>query len=1054
MTTQLACRACGGEPRPGARFCDICGAPVAEPTPAEYKQVTVLFADVVRSMEIASQLGAERLREIMIDLFNRSAAVVQRYGGTVDKFTGDGIMALFGAPVAFEDHAFRACLAALDIQTEADLLSAQVNRRDGVTLQLRIGLDSGQVITGEFGSNVMSYTAIGEHVGTAQRMESVAPVGGVMLSDATARLARDHVALGKPEMVLVKGFDEPIPARLLRHPKQNRSVVGTGESPLVGRQWELTALEAILERSIHGHGCVVGVAGPPGIGKSRLIQEVAAMAAARGVDVYSTFCESHTSELPFHAIARLLRAGLGVTDLDRIAARAMVRAQVPEADPQDLLLLDDVLGIAEPDPQLPQIDPDARRRRLTRLVNAASLARTTAAVYVIEDAHWIDAVSESMLVDFLAVTPQTPSLMLITYRPEYRGALVGLPNSQTISLAPLDDSETLTLVSELLGPDPAVHELSKTIADRAAGNPFFALEIMRDLAERGLLQGDRGAYLLRGEPGSVSVPATLHATIAARIDRLGRNAKRTLTAAAVVGSRFTAELLSHLGIEPAIDELLESELIDQIRFTPRPEYAFHQPLVRTVAYESQLRSDRAGMHRRLAAAIEAAHAESADEYAALIAEHLEAAGDLRDAYSWHMRAASWSANRDVAAAQVSWERARKIADALPADDEDRLAMRIAPRTLSCANAFRAHIDVSGARFDELRELCDAAGDKASLAIAMAGLIGEHFVHGSMREGVLLASEHTALIESLGDPTLTVGLSPSPIAARLTVGDVTEVLRWSQLVIDLADGDLAKDSIILGAPAAAAYASRSVSRWALGRPGWRDDIERAVTMVRGSDSMSVGVALTYGYCMAIGNEVLLPDDDTLRNIEDAVSTAERSADDIALSFALMTKGLALLCRGPGRRAEGLDLLQQVHEMCLSNRFYLAHRPILDVWIAHGTAMDDAGFSTLPRLRAACNELFGAGQFAHCIVTSQFLAEMLIERRADGDLTEAADVIDRLAAVSILDDWVTRDLTLLRLRALLGRAGGDEDSYRELRDRYREMANDLGYEGHMELAAAMD
>ncbi|WP_317155334.1 ATP-binding protein [[Mycobacterium] appelbergii] len=1027
---------------------------MAEPTPAEYKQVTVLFADVVRSMGIASALGAERLREIMTELFNLSAAVVQRYGGTVDKFTGDGIMALFGAPVALEDHAFRACLTALEIQTQAGLLAAQVQVRDGVTLQLRIGLDSGQVIAGEFGSSAVSYTAIGEHVGMAQRMESIAPAGGVMLSDSTARLTQDHVILGEPQRVHIKGFDEPISARLLRQPKPNRSVADTDESPLVGRQWELTALEAMLERSIHGHGCVVAVTGPPGIGKSRLVQEVITLAATRGVEVYSSFCESHTSGVPFYAIARLLRAGFGVAELGRSAARTKVRAQVPEADPEDLKLLDDLLGIAEPDSQLPQIDPDARRRRLTKLVNAASLARTTAAVYVIEDAHWIDTVSESMLADFLAVTPQTPSLMLITYRPDYRGALTALPSSQTIALAPLDDLEISMLVSASLGTNSEVRELSETITSRAAGNPFFAMEITRDLAERGLLDGERGAYVLRGEPGAISVPATLQSAIAARIDRLAPNAKRTLTAAAVIGSRFTADLLSCVGIEPAIDELIESALIAQVRFTPQAEFAFHHPLVRTVAYESQLRSDRAVLHRRLAAAIESAHPASADENAALIAQHLEAAGDLRDAYSWHMRAATWSTNRDVAAAQVSWERAGKIADALPDDDADRLTMRIAPRTLSCANAFRAHIDVTGARFDELRELCDQAGDKASLAVAMAGLIGEHFVHGNIRDGVLLASEHTALIESLGDPTLFVGLSVSPIAARLTVGDIADVARWSQLVIDLADGDLAKGGIILGAPLAAAYASRSVGRWALGRPGWHEDIERAVTMVRGSDPMSLGVALTYGYCMAIGNEVLLPDNNTLLNIDEALSIAERSADDIALGFARMTKGIALLYRGPEHRAEALDLLQQVHEMCVTNRFYLAHRPVLEVWIAHGSAMADGHFSTLPLLRDAYEELFSEGQFAHCIVTSQFLAEMLIARGADGDLREAADVVDRLAAVSILDDWVTREVTLLRLRALLCRANGDEDSYRHLRDRYREKSNALGYEGHMALAAVMD
>ena len=193
------------------------------------------------------------------------------------------------------------------------------------------------------------------------------------------------------------------------------------ESNLVGRRWEMSAVEGLLDRAVDGHGAVVGVVGPPGIGKSRLVREVSAMAAARGVEVFTAFCESHTSQVPFHAVARLLRAATGVEGLDAQAARDRVRDRVPDADPEDLVLFDDLLGIADPDAALPRIDPDARRRRLTALVNAASLARETPAVYVVEDAHWIDEVSESMLADFFTVIPQTPSLVLVTYRPEYRG---------------------------------------------------------------------------------------------------------------------------------------------------------------------------------------------------------------------------------------------------------------------------------------------------------------------------------------------------------------------------------------------------------------------------------------------------------------------------------------------------------------------------------------------------------------------------------------------------------------------------------------------------------
>ena len=424
------------------------------------------------------------------------------------------------------------------------------------------------MIAGEIGSASLGYTAIGEQVGMAQRMESVASPGGVMLSASTARLVEGTAVLGEPESVRIKGAEEPVAARRLLGMGDQHHAVSRAESNLVGRRWEMSAVEALLERAVAGQGAVVGVIGSPGIGKSRLVREVSAMAGAGHVDVFTAFCESHTSQVPFHAVARLLRAATGVEGLDEQTARDRVRDGIPEADPEDVLLFDDMLGIADPTAPLPAIDPDARRRRLTALVNAASLAREAPAVYVVEDAHWIDAVSESMLADFFTVIPQTPSLVLVTYRPDYEGALARIHGTQTIALAPLNDPETAALVSELLGADPSVGALGQTIADRAAGNPFFAEEIVRELAERGVLRGESGAYISTAEVAEVSVPATLQATIAARIDRLPPEAKRTLSAAAVIGSRFNLDLLTQLGVEPAVADLVAAQFIDQVEIHP------------------------------------------------------------------------------------------------------------------------------------------------------------------------------------------------------------------------------------------------------------------------------------------------------------------------------------------------------------------------------------------------------------------------------------------------------------------------------------------------------
>ncbi|HXO11426.1 MAG TPA: adenylate/guanylate cyclase domain-containing protein, partial [Mycobacterium sp.] len=618
MTAGVACGSCGTGLREKAKFCDECGAPTtASGDTAKYKQVTVLFADVVHSMDLAAALEMERYREVMTELVSRSAAAVQRYGGGTVESTGDGVMGIFGAPIALEDHAFRGCLAALAIQDEANRLAAEVQRRDGVDLRVRVGLNSGQVIAGEIGSGSLGYATTGESVGFAQRMESVAPPGGVMLSESTARLVEHTVMLGEREWVRIKGADEPVCARRLVGIGPRNTLVGRAEVGLVGRRWEMTAIDAMVDRTIGGRGGVVNVVGPPGIGKSRAAREAAALAAGRGVEVFWAFCESHAGDIPFRVVAQLLRAGTGVADLDGDAARMRVRARVPDADPQDLLLFDDLLGIADPEVPLPQIDPDARRRRLTTMINAASLARTEPALYVIEDAHWIDGVSESMLADFLTVIPRTPSMVLITSRPEYRGALTQVAGAQTIALAPLGDSDTVALLAELLGPDPSVAELAAIIAERAAGNPFFAEEMVRELLQRSVLAGERGSYVCGTNATEVTVPATVQAAIAARIDRLSAPARRTLNAASVIGARFEAELLAALGIDAMFDELLSAELIDQVRFTPSAEYAFHHPLVRAVAYESQLKSDRAEWHRRLATAIQGRSPGSVEENAAL-----------------------------------------------------------------------------------------------------------------------------------------------------------------------------------------------------------------------------------------------------------------------------------------------------------------------------------------------------------------------------------------------------------------------------------------------------
>jgi len=1053
--TGFRCGSCGAQLPPDSRFCNKCGAPIAPAaTSAEYKQVTVLFADVVHSMDIAAAVGPERLREIMADLADRCAAVVQRYGGTVDKFTGDGIMAVFGAPAALEDHAIRACMAALGVQEETTRLAAEVKDRDGVDLQLRVGLNSGEVIAGEIGSGPFGYTAVGEQVGMAQRMESVAPPGGVMLSASTARLVDGAATLGESELVQIKGGEAPVSAHRLLGVPEGRHAAGRAESNLVGRQWEMAAVEGLLKRVLDGHGAVVTVVGSPGIGKSRLVREVAALAAARDVEVFSAYCESHAIDIPFHVVSRLLRAAIGVRGLDAPAARERVRSRVPDADPEDLLLLDDLLGIADPALQLPKIDPDARRRRLTALVNAASLARQAPAVYVIEDAHWIDEVSESMLAEFFTVIPQTPSLVLVTYRPEYEGALARIHGAQTIALAPLSNSETTALVFELLGSDPSVGGVITVITEKAAGNPFFAEEIVRDLAERGVLHGDRSAYESTADVSVVSVPATLQATIAARIDRLAPAAKRTLSAAAVIGSRFSRDLLETLGIDPVFDSLVGGELIDQIRFARQPEYVFHHPLVRTVAYESQLKSDRAELHRRVAAAIEVREPESAEEHAALIAEHLEAAGDLGEAFGWHMRAGTWLTVRDISAALTSWRRARQVADALPADDPGGLAMRIAPRALICATSWRAGGSAAeAAGFDELRDLASAAGDKASLAMGMAGLVPGLLVRARYRESSQLASEFTSLVESIGDPSLTAALLWAALAPKLQVGEITGVIRLAQRVIDLADGDPHKGYLVIESPLALATVWRGLAWACRAEPGWKDEVERGVDLARVFAPMGHPVMLAVAYGGGISNGMLRADAAVLRETAAALEFAQRQGDDMALASAQLARGIALVQQDGPQRAEGLDLLAKAREPAVQGRFNMVVLSLMDIEVAKQKARTGDLDGAIKLLQFAVEDEFNSGEMIWRGAVVAALVELLLDRGAQGDIPAAEAAVQRLAAVPVEPGFVLFEVALLRLRALLARAHGDDTAYAHLRDRYRDMAKTLGFEGHIAWAEAM-
>ncbi|KRE28509.1 hypothetical protein ASG82_07300 [Mycobacterium sp. Soil538] len=1008
-----------------------------------------MFADVVRSMTLAAVLDSEQLRDLMGDLFNTCGAVIQRYGGTVNQFTGDGIMALFGAPVTLEDHAVRACVAALEIQREVVLLGADIRGRHGLELAVRVGLDSGDVVVGQIGSTSTVYTAIGAHVGMAQRMESVAPPGGVMLSETTSRLVEHAAVLGAVEMVTVKGAATPVRARRLQAMSATRTLAARREATLIGRNRERELIADLLDEALRARGCVVGVSGPAGIGKSRICRDLVTTARTVQVVTYTTFCESHCSGLPFHALARLLRDAFRIDDIAPGAARSTLRTHLPSADPDDLVMLDDLLGIRDATVSAPDIPADARRRRLAPLIDDALASREGTAVYIIEDAHWIDEASESLIIDLIRGATLSRSMVMITYRPEYRGALAQLQGLRRCALGPLADSAVKAMTAELLGDHPSMREVAGYIIERSAGNPFYVQEIIRELAERQVIAGERGAYRRQRELAGVSVPDTLQATIGARLDRLSGTAKRTLNAAAVIGSRFDTDLLTVVLGEAdrstgdALAELVHAELIDQVLFSPRAEFAFRHALVRTVAYESQLKSARARVHRRLAAAMERTGTAGTDDHAALIAGHLEAAGDDRDAFGWHMRAGAWLTNKDINAARRSWQRARALADRLPAGEPDRATMRITPRALLCGSAWRAGAGTT-ADFNELRELCVTAESRVPLVMGMAGAISTSAVKGRIAEALQLAPEYLRLLDTIADPALTVGMLYPVIHAKYEAGQMFDALTLSQRVIDLAGGDAIKGNFLTGSPLAFATAMRASARCALGIAGWRSDFDEAMDIARVDPTTYVSTVM-FKYLLGVPIGAVAVNEAALGDTAEALQIAQRCSEDFALYSAQLARGIVLVAGGGADRSTGLALLDEARTAASNDEFIASVVAVVDVQVAVDQARSgdlDAAVETAQR---ALSTVGVGGAALHLGTATAVLVESLVRRGGEADLRRAHAALDRLEARSVDPGFALHELASLRMRGVLARAEHDEDAYRSYIRRYQAFRHTLQFDG---------
>ena len=531
----------------------------------ERKQVTVLFADLKGSTELIRDLDPEQARAILDPALHAMMEAVHRYEGTVNQVLGDGIMALFGAPIAHEDHAARACYAALAMQDALRRYAEEVRRTHGLPVQMRVGLNAGEVVVRAIGNDLhMDYSAVGLTTVLAARMEQLATPGSMLLTAATLRLVEGLVQVHPLGPVPVKGVDEPVEvfelvgASAIR--RRLQAAVARGLSPFVGRQTELAALHQALERAGAGHGQVVALLGEAGVGKSRLVYEVVHSHRTQGWLVLESASVSYGKATPYFPVLDLLKRYVQVEDRDDTRTiRARVTGQVLTLDaalqetiPALLALLD---ALPEDSPFL-QLEPPQRRQRtldgLKRVLLRESQVQPLLLVF--EDLHWIDTETQALLDGLVESVPTARLLLLVNYRPEYQHGWGSKTYYTQVRLDPLPPVSAHELLHALLGDDPGLPPLKELLMARTEGNPFFLEESVRTLVETGVLVGTPGAYRLMQAVPSIQVPATVQAVLAARIDRLPPEEKRLLQTATVIGMEVPLPLLQ------AIAELPEAAL--------------------------------------------------------------------------------------------------------------------------------------------------------------------------------------------------------------------------------------------------------------------------------------------------------------------------------------------------------------------------------------------------------------------------------------------------------------------------------------------------------------
>ncbi|MGH6898188.1 MAG: alpha/beta fold hydrolase [Geminicoccaceae bacterium] len=650
----------------------------------ERKQVTVLFADVKGSLALIEHADPEDARRILDAALGVMMDAVHRYEGTVNRVLGDGIMALFGAPIAHEDHAVRACYAALAIQRAMQVQAAALRGAHGVEISVRVGLNSGEVLVRAIGNDLsMDYDAIGQTVHLASRMEQLASPGTIRLTAATARLAEWFVDLRALGQVPVKGLSQPIEAFDLVGVGAARTrlqaAAGRGLTPFVGRKDELAALERARELAAAGQGQVVALVGEPGVGKSRLFYECAHGGRMRPWLFVEGTSVSSGRASSWAPVVDLLRAYFDIAPGDdRRRSAEKVLCKVLMLDEALRPILPAVLALLDlpvEDAAWQALDPPQRRRRTLDGLKALLVreSQRQPLALILEDLHWIDGETQALLDALVESMPTCRILLLVNYRPEYRHGWGSRAHYTQLRIDPLEATGAEELLSGLLGDAAGLSELRRRLLEASEGNPLFLEESVRNLVDAGVLAGERGACRLVRQPGAIEVPASVAAIIAARIDRLGAAEKTALQLAAVIGEDVPLALLAAVSelpsdeLDAALAELRRRELLYEARLFPDIAYAFRHGLTRRVVYDGLLHESRRTWHARVGEAFEARHAEHLDEVVEILAHHFEQGAVWPKAAEYFLRAAGKAMRRYTYPTALELaQRAREITERDPA----------------------------------------------------------------------------------------------------------------------------------------------------------------------------------------------------------------------------------------------------------------------------------------------------------------------------------------------------------------------------------------------------